>query len=94
MGSPVPWSRPPGTGYRACMTTPAAEAGPEPAHEVRVVDGRFAHAECSCGWRSAGRRDRRALRAEARDHALLYAEELAVPDVDVSETDVAADAEA
>jgi hypothetical protein len=55
------------------MTTPQDVTGPEPAHEVRVVDGRFAYAECSCGWRSAARRDRRALRVEARDHALLYA---------------------
>ena len=41
--------------------------------EQRVVDGRFAHAECSCGWRSAGRRLRSTARTEARDHALLYA---------------------
>jgi len=45
-----------------------------PEHEVRIVDGRFAHAECSCGWRSAARRERRAARQEARDHALLYAD--------------------
>lgn len=43
-------------------------------HEVRVVDGRFAHAECSCGWRGAGRRLRSTARTEARDHALLYAD--------------------
>lgn len=42
-------------------------------HEVRVVDGRFMHAECSCGWRTAGRRSRATVRAEARDHALLHA---------------------
>ncbi len=42
-------------------------------HEVRVVDGRFMHAECSCGWRTAGRRNRATVRAEARDHALLHA---------------------
>ncbi|MFN8169891.1 MAG: hypothetical protein U0S36_14080 [Candidatus Nanopelagicales bacterium] len=43
-------------------------------HEVRVVDGRFAHAVCTCGWRGAGRRNREAVRTEARDHALLYAD--------------------
>lgn len=57
---------------------------PEPAasHEVRIVDGRFAHAVCACGWRGAGRRNRAAARAEARDHALLYADGgvLALPD--------------
>ena len=42
-------------------------------HEVRIVDGRFMHAECSCGWRTAGRRNRATVRAEARDHALLHA---------------------
>ena len=42
-------------------------------HEVTVVDGRFMHAECSCGWRTAGRRSRATVRAEARDHALLHA---------------------
>jgi hypothetical protein len=45
-----------------------------PAHEVRVLDGRFSHAECSCGWRSAGRRTRSIARTEAHDHALLYAD--------------------
>ena len=50
-------------------------------HEVRVVDGRFMHAECSCGWRTAGRRDRRKARAEARDHALLYADGGSVADL-------------
>lgn len=49
-------------------------AAPSPSHEVRIVDGRFAHAECSCGWRGAGRRTRSTARAEARDHALLYAD--------------------
>ncbi len=43
------------------------------SHEVTLVDGRFMHAECSCGWRSAGRRNRATVRAEARDHALLHA---------------------
>jgi hypothetical protein len=43
-------------------------------HEIVVVDGRFAAAHCSCGWRSAGRRNRATVRAEARDHALLYAD--------------------
>jgi hypothetical protein len=49
---------------------------PDPAaqHEVRIVDGRFAHAVCTCGWRGAGRRNRGAARSEARDHALLYAD--------------------
>jgi len=42
------------------------------SHEVTIVDGRFAAAHCSCGWRSAGRRSRATVRAEARDHALLY----------------------
>jgi hypothetical protein len=46
---------------------------PATGHEVRIVDGRFAHAECSCGWRGDGRRTRSKARAEARDHALLYA---------------------
>ena len=44
------------------------------SHQVRVVDGRFCSAECTCGWRSAGRRHRTTVRAEARDHALLYAD--------------------
>jgi hypothetical protein len=43
-------------------------------HQIAVVDGRFAAAHCSCGWRSAGRRSRATVRAEARDHALLYAD--------------------
>jgi hypothetical protein len=42
-------------------------------HEVTLVDGRFMHAECSCGWRTAGRRNRATVRAEARDHALPHA---------------------
>ncbi len=50
-----------------------------PAHEVRVVDGRFIHAECTCGWRSAGRRTRSIVRTEAHDHALLYADGRDVP---------------
>jgi hypothetical protein len=53
---------------------PTVGATPTPSHEVRIVDGRFAHAECSCGWRGAGRRTRSTARAEARDHALLYAD--------------------
>lgn len=56
-----------------------------PAHEVRVIDGRFSHAVCSCGWRSAGRRTRAIARGEAHDHALLYADgragSLALPEV-------------
>jgi len=45
-----------------------------PGHEVRVVDGRFTTAVCSCGWHGAGRRNRATAREEARDHALLYAD--------------------
>jgi hypothetical protein len=45
-----------------------------PGHEVRLDDGRFTTAHCSCGWQSAGRRNRATARAEARDHALLYAD--------------------
>jgi len=51
----------------------SGEAALSSRHEVRVIDGRFCHAECSCGWRAAGRRLRSTARAEARDHALLYA---------------------
>lgn len=77
---------------RADAAAPAAAPVPAPrptveqAHHVTVVDGRFAHAECSCGWRTAGRRDRRALRREARDHALLYADgtQLLAPEDDGS----------
>ena len=47
---------------------------PAHAHEVRVIDGRFCHAVCSCGWRGAGRCTRATARAEAHDHALLYAD--------------------
>lgn len=46
---------------------------PHVSHEVRIIDGRFSHAECSCGWRGDGRRTRSKARSEARDHALLYA---------------------
>ena len=45
-----------------------------PGHEVRVEDGRFTTAVCSCGWVGAGRRNRATAREEARDHALLYAD--------------------
>ena len=45
-----------------------------PGHEVRIEDGRFTTAVCSCGWQGAGRRNRATARAEARDHALLYAD--------------------
>jgi hypothetical protein len=51
--------------------------GPEAAaqvHQVTVVDGRFTLASCTCGWVGAGRRQRAASRAEARDHALLYSD--------------------
>jgi hypothetical protein len=43
-------------------------------HEIRILDGRFAAATCSCGWRSAARRHRSTVRSEARDHSLLYAD--------------------
>jgi hypothetical protein len=52
---------------------------PAPGHEVRVDDGRFTTAVCSCGWQSAGRRNRATAREEARDHALLYADSTALP---------------
>ena len=79
------------------MSAPLPQDGPAPAHEVTLVDGRFMHAECSCGWRTAGRRDRRRARAEARDHALLYADgaqaAVALPvqrdDVDLRDTEAA-----
>ena len=45
---------------------------PDPAHEVRVVDGRFTAAVCSCGWTGGSHRNRSRARQEARDHALLY----------------------
>ena len=45
-----------------------------PAHEVRVVDGRFTSAVCSCGWTGGAHRTRARARQEARDHALLYAD--------------------
>jgi hypothetical protein len=47
---------------------------PAPAHEVRVVDGRFTSAVCSCGWTGGAHRTRARARQEARDHALLYAD--------------------
>ena len=59
------------------MTKPehtAAAAAAAPAHEVHLDDGRFSSAQCSCGGRTAGRRSRSIVRAEARDHALLYAD--------------------
>jgi hypothetical protein len=73
-----------GAGYRERVTSPhthgsrhaeaAADLGRAPGHEVTVIDGRFVRAECSCGWRGAGRRHRATAREEARDHALLYAD--------------------
>ncbi len=64
----------PGTlGYRQHVTARLTPDGRLPEHEVHIEDGRFSHAVCTCGWRTAGRRDRRSVRAEARDHALLYA---------------------
>ncbi len=37
-------------------------------HEVQIIDGRFMHAECSCGWQSPGRRARAQVRTEALEH--------------------------
>jgi hypothetical protein len=69
------------------MTARLTPDGRPPAHEVHIEDGRFSHAVCTCGWRTAGKRDRRGLRTEARDHALLYAAEPAVePAVDARES--------
>jgi hypothetical protein len=69
------------------VTAPLPQDGRPPTHEVRIEDGRFAHAACSCGWRTAGRRDRRVVRAEARDHALLYAGTASITEtVDLSDT--------
>jgi len=65
-------SDPVGREVSAVPRVPADPAGLT-THEVRLVDGRFMHAECSCGWRTAGRRNRATVRAEARDHALLHA---------------------
>jgi hypothetical protein len=68
------------------VTARLPQDGRPSAHEVRIEDGRFAHATCSCGWRTAGRRDRRIVRTEARDHALLYAGHATITgSVDVSE---------
>ena len=50
-----------------------------PGHEVRIDDGRFTTAVCSCGWQGAARRNRATARAEARDHALLYADVTVLP---------------
>jgi hypothetical protein len=52
------------------MTAPS----PAARHEITIVDGRFMHATCLCGWRSAGKRERKAVRLEADDHLRLYAE--------------------
>jgi hypothetical protein len=69
------------------VTAPLPQDGRPLTHEVRIEDGRFAHAACTCGWRTAGRRDRRIVRAEARDHALLYAGTASVTEtVDISDT--------
>ena len=68
---------------------------------MRVEDGRFTTAVCSCGWHGAGRRNRATAREEARDHALLYAdgselaaaapsapsEDVALPDVVLPDAD-------
>jgi hypothetical protein len=59
----------------AARTASAPSTGaPLTSHEVTILDGRFMHAACTCGWRSAGRRSRATVRNEARDHALLYAD--------------------
>ena len=74
--------------------TPTSEPGRgrTGSHEVRIVDGRFVNAECSCGWRGAGRRNRATARDEARDHALLYADgrELEVAELEVAVVERAA----
>ena len=57
---------------RIDLTVPQGPAAPE--HEITVVDGRFTIATCSCGWSGSARRHRAAARAEAHDHALLYAD--------------------
>ena len=54
------------------MSGPLPQGGQPTGHDMRFVDGRFASATCSCGWRSAGRRDRRIVRQEALDHLTLY----------------------
>ncbi|MBI1378340.1 MAG: hypothetical protein GC157_12780 [Frankiales bacterium] len=51
------------------------------AHEVTVTDGRFTRASCTCGWVGTARRHRSTARAEARDHALLYADGGSVVDL-------------
>jgi len=61
---------------RAHLETPVTGA---PGHEVRIDDGRFTTAVCSCGWQGAARRNRATARAEARDHALLYADVTVLP---------------
>ena len=70
-----------GLGYRRPVTARLTPDGRPPAHEVHIEDGRFAHAACTCGWRTAAKRDRRSVRDEARDHALLYAAETVVDTV-------------
>ena len=72
MTSPAPEA----TVHLTVAVAPVVEPAPPrvTSHQVRVVDGRFCSAECTCGWRSAGRRHRTTVRAEARDHALLYAD--------------------
>jgi len=61
-----------------------------PGHEVRIQDGRFAAAVCTCGWVGAGRRNRATAREEAHDHALLYADgsELSVEPLGAAEAAV------
>jgi hypothetical protein len=57
----------------ATSDDPQFSARPTSSHEVRIIDGRFAYATCTCGWRSAGRRLRETAKSEGHDHALLYA---------------------
>jgi len=49
------------------MATRGGEA--DDGHRVTVVDGRFTWAECTCGWRTPARRDRRSTRNAAVEHA-------------------------
>jgi hypothetical protein len=44
----------------------AATAGQR--HEVRIVEGPYAYAQCSCGWCGTGRRLWDNARREAREH--------------------------
>ena len=72
--APASHAAPPAAPVGVPAARSRSDRAPADTHEVRIVDGRFAHAECSCGWRGAGRRLRSTARTEARDHALLYAD--------------------